>query len=162
MQSLNVYENFLEEPDIIRIQEDMLGLWFPWYYNPYILSENDLLDNFQFTHTFFRENEITSNFFYLVEPIILKLNPKKILRIKASLGTKTEDHVLGGFHVDTKIESSTAVFYVNTNNGSTIFENGKSIKSTANTFLTFNTNLKHSGVSQTDTNVRCVINMIYL
>ena len=57
---------------------------------------------------------------------------------------------------------TTSIFYVNTNNGYTVFEDGTKVESVANRMLTFPSNLKHCGTSCTDKNIRSVINFNYL
>ena len=67
-----------------------------------------------------------------------------------------------GFHIDFHYEHSrTAIFYVNTNNGYTEFEDGTKVESVANRFVSFAGDLLHRGVSQTDTKERVVINFNY-
>ena len=53
---------------------------------------------------------------------------------------------------------STSIFYVNTNNGYTKFEDGTKVESVANRLLTFPANMKHTGTSCTDEKTRVVIN----
>ena len=50
---------------------------------------------------------------------------------------------------------------MNTNNGYTIFEDGTKVESVANRMITFPANLKHTGTSCTDQQVRIVINFDY-
>ena len=56
----------------------------------------------------------------------------------------------------------TSIFYVNTNNGYTELETGEKIESVANRLVTYPLNMKHSGVTQTDTQQRVLINFNYL
>ena len=73
------------------------------------------------------------------------------------------------FHVDNIVDLSeeklkqltTSIFYINTNNGYTIFEDGTKVESVANRLLTFPTNMKHTGTSCTDEKTRIVINFNY-
>ena len=53
------------------------------------------------------------------------------------------------------------IFYLNTNNGYTEFEDGSKVESVANRFVSFTGDLIHRGVSQTDTKARVVINLNY-
>ena len=65
-------------------------------------------------------------------------------------------------HVDTSKENiKTAVYYCNTNNGSTLFQNGKKVDSKGNRIVIFDGHQKHCGVDCTDENVRVVINFNY-
>ena len=53
---------------------------------------------------------------------------------------------------------TTAIYYVNDNDGYTEFQDGTVIESKANRLLTFRSDRLHRGVSQLDTRLRCVIN----
>jgi hypothetical protein len=139
---------------------------FPWNYNPYIVSQRDKrdLDKHQFTHVFFRNSHgevFKSSNYQDLSDLIDKISPLEIMRIKANLGIKTSEHVEGGFHTDTGLEHNTAIFYLNTNNGYTKFEDGTVVDSVANRLVVFDSRLLHSGFSQTDKNARCVINLNY-
>ena len=57
-------------------------------------------------------------------------------------------------------KSKTAIYYVNTNNGYTVFKN-KKIKSEANKMVIFNGNTQHKVKYQTDRDTRIVINFLY-
>ena len=91
-----------------------------------------------------------------------KLNPESIYGIKANLTTKKEINHKALIHVDTSKENiKTAVYYCNTNNGSTLFQNGKKVDSKGNRIVIFDGHQKHCGVDCTDENVRVVINFNY-
>ena len=57
---------------------------------------------------------------------------------------------------------TTAVFYINTNNGYTEFEDGTRSESIANRMVTFPANLKHRGTTCSDEKTRIVINFNYI
>ena len=56
---------------------------------------------------------------------------------------------------------TTAIFYANTNNGYTKFENGLIVESVANRMVFFSADMKHTGTSCTDEKTRVVINFNY-
>ena len=56
---------------------------------------------------------------------------------------------------------TTSIFYVNSNNGYTVFEDGTKVESVANRFVSFPANMKHKGTSCTDEKIRVVINFNY-
>ena len=58
-------------------------------------------------------------------------------------------------------DAKTSVYYLNTNNGYTLFEDGK-VDSVENRMVTFNLNTKHSGTTATDTKRRVVLNFNYI
>jgi hypothetical protein len=85
----------------------------------------------------------------------------KLLRIKANFSAKTNELVEYGHHIDYK-NCMTSIFYVNSNDGYTIFKkNKKIIKSEENKFISFKSNLEHAGTTCTDENCRIVINFNY-
>jgi hypothetical protein len=154
-------KNFLSEEEFLNLQKNILGDYFPWYYNPYVINEK--IDNFfQFTHIFYSNYSIQSNYFNIISPLIKKINPKAILRIKANLLTKTDKIIEHGFHVDDLSDGmKTAIFYCNTNNGYTKFKNNVIINSEENKLIEFDINNFHTGTSCTDKDIRVVINLNY-
>jgi len=99
---------------------------------------------------------------------LIKIDPIKLWRIKANLLTRTSNIIENEFHQDAgkheKLSKqwTTAIFYMNTNNGYTEFEDGTKVESVANRIVIFPTNTKHRGTSCTDERTRVVINFNYL
>ena len=60
------------------------------------------------------------------------------------------------------ISYTTAIFYINSNDGYTEFEDGTKVESVANRWVSFPEEMKHRGTSCTDERVRVVINFNYL
>ena len=98
----------------------------------------------------------------LIKPIVGERS--EIKRIKANLLTKTTNVVENEFHVDdsTKKPFTTAIFYLNSNDGYTEFENGRCVDSRENRLIRFPVGDKHTGTSCTDENIRVVINFFYM
>lgn len=173
--TIKIYDNFLEEKDFAILQNTMMGFAFPWFYNEKTSNKymdnqtffrddkSDATDNdYQFTHAFYQDFQIMSNYFSIIDPILIKINPSSIMRIKANLTTKTDRSMIYGLHVD-KLNApenlKSAVYYVNTTNGPTVFEDGTEVESIENRLLVFDTNMVHSAASQTDTKTRVVVNL---
>lgn len=162
-----IFDNYLDLSSFTKLQYSILDNGaFPWNYNAYIVSPNDkrALDRHQFTHVFFRSSPketLKSDYYPDLSDLINKIAPSDLMRVKANLGIKTSEHLEGGFHTDTNIQHNTAIFYLNTNNGYTQFEDGTIIDSVANRLVVFDSTILHSGFSQTDKNTRCVINLNY-
>jgi len=162
-----ILDNFLDREDLLTIQDTLFGSNFPWYFQQGVSYrhslENDYLYNFQFTHMFWDSTDTRaySSFFYVIEPLINKMNINALLRVKANLIPVTNERVVHQMHVDNDLKSKTAIFYVNSNNGSTIFEYGEEINSVENRLTIFNSELRHTSSSCTDKKVRCVININY-
>ena len=64
-------------------------------------------------------------------------------------------------HVDIPWQHKGAIFYVNTNNGVTVLEDGTEIESIENRLLLFDSSKEHSSTSCTDAKVRVNINFNY-
>jgi len=168
-EKIKIEDNFLDLAEFNKIQELMMGPSFPWFYSDKIVSENDK-NKFQFIHVFYQESAPTSERIQVLAPIINVLSITSLWRIKANLQTKTSNIVESTFHVDIGnliskpeklVQWTTSIFYINTNNGYTKFEDGTIVKSFANRLLTFPSNLKHCGTSCTDERTRVVINFNY-
>lgn len=160
---MKVIDNFLDKDNFKILQETLLSYNFPWYLQNGVNVIGD--EFFQFTHNFYKEFQIVSHLYEIINPLIKKINPISLIRIKANLLTKTEKIIEHGMHIDQfgKItpKSKTAVFYCNTNNGYTKFENGDKIESIENRIAIFNNSLYHSGSSCNDKKARVVININY-
>ena len=159
---MKVTKNLLPEIDFINLQNLLLGPHFPWYLNKDGKSGDDpSLNNFQFTHTFYKDNQVHSGFYNELLPLINTINPKSLIRVKANITTVTNEIHHFDMHTDFDYECTTAVFYINSNNSLTVFENGKQNKSIENSLVEFNSLLTHTGTTSTDTKVRCLINLNY-
>ena len=158
---MKTIDNFLETKVYIQLVKVIMETRFPWNF---VNGKTEIGDgDFQFTHLFVDDGgKVVSPYYKILFPIIKKINPEKIYRIKANLTTKKEINKKALMHTDTKLENiKTAVFYCNSNNGSTLFQNGKKIDSKANRIVIFDGHQKHCGVDCTDENVRVVINFNY-
>ena len=80
--------------------------------------------------------------------------------MKLNCNYPTDKIMEHGFHIDTEENSKTSIFYMNTNNGYTKFEdNGEMVKSVQNRMITFDSSRRHSGSSCTDEYNRLVLNI---
>lgn len=160
-----VIDNYLGSEQYELIKHTLMGD-FPWYYNDYKVGDEafDDKNNYQFVHMFYNDYTITSQYWQVILPIINKINPAAIVRVKANLNPNTDTPVLFAFHTDTniKFKGKTAIYYVNTNNGHTVFKDGTKIESVANRMVIFDNNILHTNTTCTDQKVRCVLNFNYI
>jgi len=162
-----VIDNFLDEQSFQVLKNTMLGGSFNWVYNDAIDYADDK-DKFQFTHSFYKEKLGPESVHYgILSSILQRLRIKEIYRIKANLLTGRPEIVPNTFHTDIQanwgvIPYTTSIFYLNTNNGYTEFENGMKVESVENRWVSFPEDIKHRGTSCTDEKVRVVINFNYL
>lgn len=173
---MRVIDNFLPPEVHSAIKNILLGADFPWYFNngksvyPESLG-SDFIQNFQFTHSFFRNHAINSpNYWHVVAPVIDKLKPLALMRVKANLTTPTESVIQYGWHLDRSHEHPAydnskhmvGIYYVNSNNGKTVLKDGTEIESVENRLAILKGNVVHTGTSCTDQKARCVINFNYI
>jgi hypothetical protein len=98
----------------------------------------------------------------VIDPILCKINPSAIVRVKANLQPVTEKIHIHDFHLDhNNFDGKIAIFYINSNNGYTIFKDGTRIESIENRLLVFDGDLLHTGTTCTDQKVRVVINFMF-
>jgi len=139
---------------------------FPWFYADRIVFEDDV-DKFQFFHAFYDNHMPMSPFANELDSIINIIQPFSIVKIRAKLLTRTPEIIESSFHVDLPLleenltQWTTSIFYMNTNNGYTKFEDGTIVESVANRMVFFSTDMKHTGTSCTDEKTRVVINFNY-
>ena len=160
-----IRDNFLPKKQFKEIKAVIENYHFPWYWNDQrdydIESVKKKIGQFQLTHTFFRDSN-KSNWFNLLDPIINKIQPRALIRIKANLNPYSQQLLIGEYHIDQSFDCEASIFYMNTNNGYTSFkkENEK-VKSVANRLVTFKANELHLGTNCTDCKKRIVINFNY-
>ena len=159
---MKTIDNFLEPEAYLQLVKVIMEARFPWNF---VNGKSEIRDgDFQFTHLFVDDGgKIISPYYKILFPILKKMNPEKIYRIKANLTTKKETNHKSLMHTDTKLDDiKTAVYYCNSNNGSTLFQNGKRIYSKENRIVIFDGHQKHCGVHCTDQNRRVVINFNWI
>jgi len=177
---LQIIDDFLPQQAFVEIQAQMLGSYFPWYLNHTVVTDHDLDPdfrdrysrqfgqkfeeryNYQFTHLFLRDGVMHTHLDKLLVPLTDKIAARKMLRIKANINPVADNITPHGLHIDEVMGSdTTAIFYINTNNGMTVFADGTIVNSQANRLVIFDADLAHTGTTCTDEKVRCVINLNY-
>ncbi len=166
---IKIKNNFLNQKTFNEIKKVMLSPHFPWYYNDTKIDEQNKkdLNNYQLTHTFFVNNSVNSGAYNLIEPVLQKLKVKELIRIKANLVPRTSKIHRFQKHIDQEFNCKGAILYINSNNGCTIFEEGrrdgssKHVTSKENRIVFFNANKKHQGTTCTNEKIRVLINFNY-
>ena len=165
MMAMQIVDNALSEENFefikkaITEEQDLIE--FPWYLqNTGVSVKGD--GSFQFTHQFCDQVGNRSSFDYLMKPLYYYLGVNKFYRCKINLTMKTkETHEFYPLHTDQEFTHKTAIYYLNTNNGYTLFEDGTKVDSVANRMVLFEGNTLHTGATQTDERFRYVINFNY-
>ena len=172
MNGIQVHDNFLKQTEHEALYNVFGTQDVNWYYNDFINSpmDDDSDYNFQFVHPMYHYDEsgttlIKSPYKKLIDPILSKLNVQILLRMKFNMNTRTNEIIESNFHVDNSTSPNAykiAIFYLNSNDGYTLFECGRRIESVANRVVIFDGKLKHCGTSCTNQKNRIVLNINYI
>ena len=167
-KKVQIFNNFLDQEVFLEIKKFIMSPRCQWRYVNYI-AHKDGRDNDNdgyFVHSFkdchpqtFVDRYPESPHFPLIAKILDKIKYQNILRIRSSLYPRRDVQKPDPFHIDYDFPHKVCIFYVNTNNGYTMFENGEKIPSVENQLATFDGNEKHCSVVQTDTSARYIVNI---
>ena len=162
-KGMRVKDNYLSEKDHQILYNGVTSSYFPLFFNSFKTAEDDSgLEDFQFIHSFYDSFSRNSTAFNLVAPLVKKLNPKSLVRIKLNLNPYSQKLIVGTYHQDQPFKCKGAIYYLNTNNGYTLFKKGeKKIKSVKNRIVFFEANESHLGTNSTDCKNRLVLNFNY-
>lgn len=157
---IEVFDDYLDLDNFSKIKQ--LPFILGWSFIDHKVFPLD--GDYQFIHTFYDNGQPLHKSYELLTPLINKMQMKAIVRIKANLTLKAEKIKQYKMHqdeVNCLDDQKTAIYYLNTNDGKTVFENGKEINSKANRLVVFSGKLFHTGTTHTDTLYRSVINFNY-
>jgi hypothetical protein len=154
-----IIDNFLPKDEFAKIRDYLLGQEMTWHFHDGIAQPKD--GQFYWNTTFYMGHAPVHQHIYLLEPLINKIDPKAIVRIKANMYPKSSEFLHHPDHTDYPYEHLGCVFSINTCNGGTVLQNGTFVQSVANRILFFNPSIPHHSTTCTDTNVRVNINMNY-
>jgi hypothetical protein len=171
MKQVKVFDNYL--PDLVFKNLVHSITTVPWKYDDIVASEYndqstcDKRYDWQMSHHFYNHPFHRSDEFNIIQPLLEKINPVVLYRAKLNLTTVSNNIEEHGFHVDYEpIEDgkifTSAVYYLNTNDGYTKFQDGTKIESVANRLVVFPTDLEHTGSTCTNAKNRLVLNLVYI
>ena len=171
---MKILDNFLAEEDFKPIQSYFFKQ-LSWKYIDKIVGynaanedKNENEDCYQFVHTFKCANDpylqySPSEHSHILKPFFIKLAPWIVLRAKANLRPISPIHIHSAFHTDLgHIGNKTAIFYLNTCNGYTLFKDSTKVLSVENRLIIFDGSTLHCGASCTDQKARIVLNVNYI
>jgi hypothetical protein len=158
-----VIDNFLPEEEFKNIQDLMMGDHFAWHYHKTVTYADEEKDDkaFYFTHLFYSNPKITSEHIQTLNPLLEKLDVKAFIRIKGNMYPNLNGYSPNEPHIDYPYSHKGAIFYINTNDGCTILEDGTRIASVANRILFFDPSKMHDSTYPSDQKVRVNININY-
>jgi hypothetical protein len=173
---VEIQDNFLEEEEFNALKVAVTNRGFDWYFSPAVTYNNEGTSPGLLYHLVHENNMPLSPVYHKHFVSILKqLNPIQLLdtvivsRIRVNLNLRLPEPYAYEYHSDmgyledrVAADWTTSILYVNTNNGYTELETGEIVESVENRLVSFPANIKHRGVTQTDTQTRILVNFNYL
>ena len=168
---MEVITNFLGKDDAAALRAVFLGSDLNWFFHRHISHieerEEDNLRQFQFTHMLYDINKGSVSPFSADIMALFKERLKcyAMMRVKANLIPHTPEIEKHDFHTDfvgSILDNMyTGVYYVNTCDGYTEFEDGTKVESVENRIVFFDGSIPHNSSTCTDQKVRAVISINY-
>ena len=161
---MEVKDNFLDDIHLIQLDELIDSSNFPWYLQKEQVKGAN--DGYWLSHILYSYDEPRSSLYNpLIDIFKNKLKYVSLCRITVNLLLRQENPIISDFHTDYEQNNkkiTTAIFYLNTNNGSTEFKDGDRIDCVRNRLIMFPTNTPHRAIGQTDVNQRIVLNFNFI
>ena len=167
-----IIDNVLSEDDLIKIEQNVLQAPIFKAFDSTATSQSDNVYDVMMSRVFFSsyysqsqesgfDKEYLPYFYPLLDKVV---DGGFLLRVSLNLTFATPNPYVSEFHVDTDVpNSSTCVYYLNTNNGGTKFQkSGEIVQSQRNRCVIFPSHFSHAAVNTTDTKLRWVLNINYL
>ena len=175
INGITVIDDFLPAPEFAYLKTTLIGSnnntpKIPWTYYPYKARSEDFEDSIyeqQFVHIFYKGLGALngpSDQIGLIAPVLDRLAPEMLLRAKLNLTPVTPKVHEFLPHTDANISVpfTTAVYYINDNNGYTGFSDGTKVESKANRLVYFDGSMEHFGTTSTNSKTRLVLNLNYI
>lgn len=171
-KDIKVIDDFLPKSEFMQLQQLMCGSTFSWYFIDIINydwseKEKNDLRNFQFVHLLLGRNQesFSTHTKLILDLFQERLNAFMFIRIKANLNVNSPNVEVYDWHTDYYSEwskqSMSAVFYLNSNDGYTEFQDGTKIESIENRIAIFPTMTSHRATNCSNTKSRVVLNFNY-
>ena len=159
---MKIKDNFLDKEEFSIVNQTISDDFFPWFFQREQVVSKD--DGFYFSHKLYDLNKVCSPYYDKIVPVFKKkLKYFTLMRVTCNLLTNKYQSFKSSFHTDfLDPKNTTAIFYINTNNGCTEIKNVMKIKSIQNRLIEFSGLHKHRSISQTDETRRMVINFNYI
>jgi len=168
-KEIQIIDNIFSSEYFESLQKMFLSNSFPWFIESDSVYEND--GHPQLIHLIYRNFEPVSESWNYIKDLIGTLQSYGLYglyRIKANGTPIYSEIVEKEFHVDMREPDKSvtphrvAIFYINSNDGYTIFEDGTKVDSVANRMVLFPGHLKHAGTTCTNAPLRVVLNIVYI
>ena len=167
---MQIIDNFLPQNEWQQLHDHLTSDTFPWMMGDCVRKGTETVPdkyNWQMYHLFYYNPNIISEAMPILNDLYTKLRVGTFMKAKANVNFVTNEIIEHGLHIDIEPASlgevmTTAIYYVNSNDGYTLFEDGTKVESIANRLVKFPCNTKHTGTSCTDRRYRIVINLNYI
>ena len=178
MNDITIIDNAVSQ-DLADLLEDQMCArvkhgGMAWFFSDVVTIDEEIYlarshpQIYKFNHIFFEKGNPKSAAYPVIAPILDLLKCDAVTNIRAFLTTYTGSAYQGAFHTDADCTDPTtikhrytAIYYVNTNNGYTLFEDGQKVESVKNRLCIFPFYKRHAVVTATDVKARAVINFNY-
>jgi hypothetical protein len=166
-----IIDNFLPPFSFQQILESYTDMKVPWYFRDYVSTrgEGEIAEpqNYQFINISYDRGLAYGSGLTFVQDILNELRALTVIRIKANLLPVRDRIIQFPMHhdnpafTDNDLQYSVGIYYLNTNNGYTVLEDGTKIESIANRMVLLPGNMLHTGTTSTDTK-RLLINFNFI
>jgi len=174
-------DSLLPIETVVEMESTMLESYFPWYWNPYTLYEQDCVHYektlSQFTHIFYSQGKPNSELNVYAQNVLDAIEARTPIRIthiertKANLLCSIGDVDLDQRHeihrdIDAGDDWYSAVYYVGISDGDTVFftddevETGRAVHE-RNSVVVFKSKTKHRASLPRKHKRRVVINLVF-
>lgn len=161
---MEVIDNLLDKKTFSEIKKFVMSSDISWRYTSGSVYQND--GDIQFFHPLYMAPNKSENFDKVCMPILQKLDGfVTLLRAKMNMSLKSDTVRKKGMHIDIEDAKQyynvmkTSIFYFNTTNGPTYFEDGSKVDCIENRLITFPMGTRHCGSYASDADRRIVINL---
>jgi hypothetical protein len=147
---LKVEDNYLEDKDLFIIKDLNFQTEFPLYKNHVSKSfyKGDYL--FHLEHFFYLNDNICSDYIYILESLLFKIKPKKINLLKLQQNFKNSKKVYTSPSAFNYQNSQNCIFFCNSSNLEINLIGGPKIESKQNRVIFFKNTLAFKLSPQTD------------
>ena len=156
-----IEDNYIDAEKSVALRLMMESDTFPWFFLKGKVTKKDELFDYQFVHIFYKNYSVNSSYYNYLDPIIDKLKPLSLIRIKANCNPISNELIKFDKHQDQFFKCKTAIYYLNDNNGYTMIGD-KKVESKSNRMVFFDAETTHYGTNSTDCNNRMLINFNYV
>lgn len=161
---MKVIDNLLDQKTFSEVKQLVMSSDVGWHFTSGSVHQND--GDVQFFHPLYMAPRQYEHFGKICLPILQKLDGFIILlRAKMNMSLQKNEVSKKGMHVDIEDAKQyynvmkTSIFYFNTTNGPTFFNDGTKVDCVENRLITFPMGTLHCGSYASDAERRVVLNL---